>query len=197
MREDIVKLHEEGKSYTQIAEELGCSKGTIAYHLNSSSKEKTLQRQRKSRGLPYDEELLSSSPKAPRKFCIDCGEVPVWRQGSRCADCKKNHLSDVRDSVTLGDCKGSSRELHFALIKVRNHARKYVKPYMGEPKCAVCGYSTYVEICHKKPIRDFDDSATLKEINHLDNLVFLCPNHHKELDLGLLNLVREIRVPLL
>jgi len=35
-----------------------------------------------------------------------------------------------------------------------------------------------VEIAHIKAVSEFGDSATLKEINHIDNLVGLCPNHH-------------------
>ena len=60
--------------------------------------------------------------------------------------------------------------------------------YKKEPKCAVCGYKTYVEVCHIKPIKEFEKTAKIKEINSKDNLVYLCPNHHKELDLGLIKL---------
>ena len=52
--------------------------------------------------------------------------------------------------------------------------------------CRVCGYDTYVELCHIKAIGSFDKSTMLSTINAVENLNFLCPNHHKELDLGLL-----------
>ena len=69
-KEDILKLHGEGKSYRQIQKILGCSKGTIAYHLGQGQKEKTRARTTRSRTL------------AKRKIwdikeesgCIDCGE---------------------------------------------------------------------------------------------------------------------------
>ena len=44
MREKILKLREEGKSYNQIKEILGCSKGTIAYHCGDGQKEKSKNR---------------------------------------------------------------------------------------------------------------------------------------------------------
>lgn len=41
MKETILKLKSEGKSYKEIQDLLGCSKGTISYHCGSGQKEKT------------------------------------------------------------------------------------------------------------------------------------------------------------
>lgn len=49
MREQIVKLRKEGKTYNQIKKELGCSKSKIAYYLNNTTKQKTIDRTRKIR----------------------------------------------------------------------------------------------------------------------------------------------------
>jgi CRISPR/Cas system Type II protein with McrA/HNH and RuvC-like nuclease domain len=49
LKEQILKLHSEGYSYRQIEEKLGCSKGTISFHLGPGQKEKSLLRQRKNR----------------------------------------------------------------------------------------------------------------------------------------------------
>jgi 5-methylcytosine-specific restriction endonuclease McrA len=43
MKQKILELRAQGLSYTQIKKVLGCSKGTIAYHLNDTTKFKTLQ----------------------------------------------------------------------------------------------------------------------------------------------------------
>ncbi len=55
----ILELKAEGKTYLQIQKELGCSKGTISYHLGVGQKEKTKNRVRKSkakkRALKYGE----------------------------------------------------------------------------------------------------------------------------------------------
>ncbi len=57
-------------SYRAIAEELGCSKGTIAYHLSEGQKEKTAARQRSRRSTieKYLKEYKES------KGCVDCQE---------------------------------------------------------------------------------------------------------------------------
>ena len=47
-----------------------------------------------------------------------------------------------------------------------------------EYKCFVCGYNNHVEIAHIKAVSDFDKEAELSEINNINNLVALCPNHH-------------------
>lgn len=49
MKEQILKLREEGKTYSQIKAELGCSKSTISYHCGEGQKEKSRDRRRKNR----------------------------------------------------------------------------------------------------------------------------------------------------
>jgi hypothetical protein len=71
---------------------------------------------------------------------------------------------------------------------IRINARKVMKDNNVPKECKVCGYSTYVEVCHIKAIADFSKETLIKEINSLSNLIYLCPNHHIELDKGLLNL---------
>ena len=59
----------------------------------------------------------------------------------------------------------------------------------GKPcRCAICGYSNHIEIAHIKAVSDFEDSTTIAEINSIDNLIALCPNHHWEYDHGILKL---------
>lgn len=49
MKERILKLKNEGKSYGDIKKILGCSKGTISYHCGTGQKQKTLNRSRQNR----------------------------------------------------------------------------------------------------------------------------------------------------
>ena len=49
MKEKIIELKNEGKSYRQIQKILNCSKGTISYHLGINQKEKTNNRTKKRR----------------------------------------------------------------------------------------------------------------------------------------------------
>lgn len=49
MKEQILKLRKEGKTYNEIEKELGCSKSKIAYYVNYTSKRKAVERTRKMR----------------------------------------------------------------------------------------------------------------------------------------------------
>ena len=49
MKEEILKLKSEGKSYGEIKKILNCSKGTISYHCGKGQKEKTKIRIKKRR----------------------------------------------------------------------------------------------------------------------------------------------------
>ena len=91
-------------------------------------------------------------------------------------------------SHTKGDVVKMNRTRNRAHCAIRRGALWQIKHNGDRSKCIVCGYDTYVEVCHLKPIGDFPDSALVSDINALSNLVVLCPNHHKELDLGLLKL---------
>jgi CRISPR/Cas system Type II protein with McrA/HNH and RuvC-like nuclease domain len=44
MKEQILKLRNDGKTYSEIQKELNCSKSTIAYHCGDGQKEKTVKR---------------------------------------------------------------------------------------------------------------------------------------------------------
>lgn len=49
LKEQIIKLRYKGYSYNKIRETLNCSKGTIAFHCNNTTKEKAKKRQQKRR----------------------------------------------------------------------------------------------------------------------------------------------------
>ena len=69
-KENIFKLRAEGKSYREIQAELGCSKGTIAYHLGENQKERYHQRTNRRR-TELSRKIWDIKEKSG---CIDCGE---------------------------------------------------------------------------------------------------------------------------
>lgn len=50
MKEQILELRDQGKTYNEIVDIVGCSKGTVSYYCGKGQKEKTRIRKRKSRG---------------------------------------------------------------------------------------------------------------------------------------------------
>ena len=121
-------------------------------------------------------------------MCHRCGE---WCGSGRkyckpCRDAVKTESKEHSLSTKKSDAVYSKGEISNRYSLIRYHARethlKHIKT------CQNCGYSKHIEICHIKPIKHFSEQATIKEINHIDNIIGLCPNCHWEFDHGLLKL---------
>lgn len=90
--------------------------------------------------------------------------------------------------MTKGQLFAARKNWQSARSAIRKHACRVYAKNQGPLSCAVCGYSAHVEVCHRTGVSEFPDSATVSTINTFGNLVALCPNHHWELDNGLLTL---------
>lgn len=111
--------------------------------------------------------------RVPRE-CRSCGTPLPWA------------ANKVR---VCSSCRGASRERLMASPKASMHrcsisfnARQVLLKSDRPKSCEKCGYTAHVEACHKRAVADFPDSAIMSEINGLDNLMWLCPNHHWEFD---------------
>lgn len=82
----------------------------------------------------------------------------------------------------------ASNKWQSARTRIRVHAAYVYRQSKKSRLCHECGYDKYFEICHIKAVKDFPPEATIEEINHPDNLIGLCPNHHWEFDNGILPL---------
>ncbi|MFB2768481.1 HNH endonuclease [Pelatocladus sp. BLCC-F211] len=122
-------------------------------------------------------------PKKTKKlrFCKHCGLEIIGRR-TTCDSCNPFYVD--WSSLTLADIKAKALYQHSA--RVRQIARNIYRQSDKPKKCAVCGYDKHYEVCHVKPIKDFSHNTPISQINDIDNLVALCPNHHWEFDNGLL-----------
>ena len=89
---------------------------------------------------------------------------------------------------TKGDLFSERKNWQSARTAIRKDATKTYFANNTEHKCAICGYDKHIEVAHIKAVSDFDDTATIREINSITNLIGLCPNHHWEYDHGILQL---------
>lgn len=65
---------------------------------------------------------------------------------------------------------------------IQKMARSVFFAQVQSPSCASCGYTTHVEVAHRQAVAAFPETALVREINDLSNLVGLCPTHHWEFD---------------
>lgn len=125
------------------------------------------------------------------RICGNCGSKLQRKShldtSTVCKECKMAHTFARYDSYSIKDVTYSSHHRSSAFALIRARARKIAKD-AGLVSCSICGYSTHVEICHIKSISSFTDDTLVSSVNSLDNLVALCPNHHWELDNGVIKI---------
>lgn len=127
---------------------------------------------------------------APKfRECFKCRVRIEYNKRRYCDECRKN-LKPKSTVIhkTKKELFKSRRNWQSARTSIRRIAQVTIEKTGIEKCCYVCGYSKHVHICHKKSVSSFDNSATVQEINNISNLVYLCPNHHWELDNMILTL---------
>lgn len=127
-------------------------------------------------------------PKRTRRcFCDDCGKYMRSRRfsQSKCKKCKNKELLEQFGEKKISDF--SSTYARHRYQNIRLHAHRVAKLHGLEKKCKVCDYDKHVQLCHSKPIASFPKNTKLSTVNSIDKLVYLCPNHHWELDAGILD----------
>jgi hypothetical protein len=87
--------------------------------------------------------------------------------------------------------RGSYQSARSTICKI---ARRVYKASGNPMKCLVCGYEKHTDISHVDPVSEFSGDSKINEINHVTNLVALCPNHHWEFDNKLIDIRNYIKI---
>ena len=98
----------------------------------------------------------------------------------------------VMFSITKGELISRSPKWQVWRSRIQDNARKIYKNSDKPKQCIVCGYNKTYEVAHIKAVSDYDNDTFISEINDINNLVALCPNHHWEYDHNLLDLTEYI-----
>lgn len=154
----------------------------------------------------------TTNPKYCSKSCSskETNKIPKRKITKKCSHCEslvrnyrstlcqfhfEENLKNKKDyllNLTLEDYTNREciKKLHpsskFAHIRGLN--RNWNKDKLKLP-CYNCGYSKHVELAHIKALSDFLPTSKLKEVNHPNNVIQLCPNCHWEFDNNLITLV--------
>ena len=128
------------------------------------------------------------------KICNECDKIVYSYRHSKCEEHYNIYIQNKRSNFLNTPLKeywqkDSIKHLHPSSknAHIRGLARSMNKDIIKLP-CAKCGYDKHVEICHIKPIRDFNEESTIAEVNSKENIIQLCPNCHWEFDNNLLTL---------
>lgn len=120
-------------------------------------------------------------------LCKACN-TPIDRKNTTdrrtyCEACKPT----IFDSKTIGDVITGKKHARSTYNTIRHRARVVIKLFYVK-ECSVCKYTKHVEVCHIRPIHTFPLDTLISTVNSMNNLIYLCPNHHWELDHNLLDL---------
>jgi len=148
---------------------------------------------RRGRKLKYDvcqkcgaklPKIKSSSGKGylKRRYCELCLPI-VQRQNVQKRH--PNRLPDLIETMTLREVR-KIKGRAATRTSITKHA-KLVYEASNKPKhCILCNFLPVYQLCHKTPVASFPKDTLISEVNNLDNLVALCPNHHILFDTELL-----------
>lgn len=165
MKDKIIQLRKQGFSYSKISTMLGCTKSTVSYHIGKRT----------------------NKPKGNGKCLIcKCGGKKS-HNSVMCQSCRSEDKLRVQEERTLFDIalKGNARVKWSSL---RELAKRKLTRLRAKKCCAICGFDIVVDCCHIKPINSFSKNSLVKEVNSVENLIYLCPNHHKMLDKGFIKI---------
>jgi len=126
--------------------------------------------------------------------CERCGETILlsrtpagYVQFSKfCKNCiydKSSVSKSTKESLISRSCGYQSYR-----TAVRKNAAKVFDKSGTKKECIICGYDKHIQVCHIKSVSDFSGDSPVTEINRIENLVAMCPNHHWEYDNGLIDL---------
>lgn len=91
-------------------------------------------------------------------------------------------------SLTKGQLFDRYKQWQTARSAIAKMARQVFNNSNKPKKCIICGYDKHYEVAHIKAVSDFDDNVLISDINDVNNLIALCPNHHWEYDNDVLNI---------
>jgi 5-methylcytosine-specific restriction endonuclease McrA len=100
MKEEILKLREEGKTYNEIKLILGCSKGTISYYCGNGQKEKTKKRRIKRRENILQQKLDNFKYRKPKRYV--CEQI---RRFNKCEKTENGRITnkDIKMTFNIDD----------------------------------------------------------------------------------------------
>lgn len=101
--------------------------------------------------------------------------------------CKQNNCIKLK---TKGELFNTRKNWQSARSNIQRDARITYLSETESPKCQhkSCMYKLHVDVAHIKAVSEFSDDTPISEINHINNLMGLCKNHHWEYDHGYITL---------
>jgi hypothetical protein len=128
-----------------------------------------------------------------RRWCDECTKKEAKESLRQYNRENGNGFPKPIEEMTKGELRALKTNQGWYSFKatITKHARDTYAASDKPQKCVICGFDFAFHVCHIHPLAKFPDDATIGEINHINNLVGLCPNHHIMFDSGAIELPEE------
>ena len=87
-KEDILRLRSEGKTYSEIVKELGCSKALVSYHCGNGNEKKRLKEAQKKKS-PLDKKISHFKCRCARSSYQKISKIQFLKQNYKSNQKKK------------------------------------------------------------------------------------------------------------
>jgi len=186
MKEKILRLRSEGKTYNEIQKELNCAKSTISYHCSINGKEnkekhnvKLINNVRKHNQCSF---CGSKILKYGSQFCsTDCSNKS--RSIAETEEQKNKRLERERLDELFKDYRGVEKQIKIKNFKLLSADYKDLKfeslrarIILEQDSC--CGNCNISEWYGNKITLELDHIDGNNKNNNRENLICLCPNCH-------------------
>ena len=127
------------------------------------------------------------------EICPICGRIK-GKDSALCKDCDYKKRKDEFRKTPIGEYIGYDKKVKYLTNRcgsIRRDARNILIENNVQCECAIChnhDFDLITEAHHIKPITEFPPETLISEVNNVNNLVWLCPNHHKLVHLGILKI---------
>lgn len=185
-REKILKLRQDGLSYTDICKQLNCDKSIVAYYcgVNKYQKKKEVIEQKEKDRLLYEKLVcdLIKNCNNISQVCIKLGKEPTNVNYAAIKKIIKKYNVDISHFCTSNSGKNYKK---FDLDEILCENSKYtssthlrnrlIKENIKEEKCECCGNVMWMG--EKIPLQLHHINGNRTD-NRIENLQLLCPNCH-------------------
>lgn len=119
-------------------------------------------------------------------LCKSCNVIISigWTGKILCDTCKYTDNPNYVNwnKVSIKDLRNRLKNKYQYHARIRSQARTLYKRHNPITQCEKCSYDKHTQVCHIKPIADFDPNTPIAIVNDIKNLCQLCPNCHWEFD---------------
>ena len=121
--------------------------------------------------------------------CYSCGDKRD-KNSELCRKCF-NIINNPINEKTLGSFIQGEKYLSSKCQSIRKDARVKMEKWfpIETRECKYCKtkeFKDVLEVHHLKNILSFSLETKIKEINNIDNMIWVCPSHHAMIEKGLL-----------